>query len=112
MVLRALAGIPADDAGPKRREPKTVPLPETRRATSHEQASQASPTKEDPSTTHAPLQMSGPGRLLAPFLSSASHVLQGLGRQWRAMPWTRYLAEPRFNRVTPAELLRTEHALP
>ncbi|KAI9807754.1 MAG: hypothetical protein M1826_004455, partial [Phylliscum demangeonii] len=92
--------------------------PVTLRPTSQEQASQASPAsparpaKEDPSTTHPPVQMSGPGRLLAPFVSSASHLLQGVGRQWRAMPWTRYLAEPRLNRVTPAEWLRAEHVLP
>ncbi|KAI9809976.1 MAG: hypothetical protein M1826_003811 [Phylliscum demangeonii] len=112
MWFRALDGMPVDRVLPKRREPKTTPSPETRPAGDQAQGSQASPAKEDPSTTHPPLQMSGPGRLLAPFVSSASHLLQGVGRQWRAMPWTRYLAEPRFNRVTPAELLRAEHALP
>ncbi|KAI9820406.1 MAG: hypothetical protein M1826_000932 [Phylliscum demangeonii] len=71
------------------------------------------PANEDPSTTtHPPLQMSGPRRLLAPFFFSASHLLQGVGRQWRAIPWTRYLADPRLNTVNPAELLRAEHALP
>ncbi|KAI9812378.1 MAG: hypothetical protein M1826_002845 [Phylliscum demangeonii] len=109
MWLRAQVGTPVDRVGHKRRESKTAPSPETRR---QEQASQASPAKEDPSTTHPPLQMSGPRRLLAPFFFSASHLLQGLGRQWRAMPWTRYLADPRLNRVNPAELFRAEHALP
>ncbi|KAI9813957.1 MAG: hypothetical protein M1826_002335 [Phylliscum demangeonii] len=112
MWFRALDGMPVDRVVPKRREPKTTPSPETRRAGNQAQASQASPAKEDPSTTHPPLQMSGPRRLLAPFVSSASHLLQVLGRQWRAMPWTRYLAELRLNKVTPADLLRTEHALP
>ncbi|KAI9810368.1 MAG: hypothetical protein M1826_003644 [Phylliscum demangeonii] len=79
---------------------------------SQEQASPASPAKEDPSTTHPPLQTSGRRRLLAPFFVSASHLLQGLGGQWRALPWTRYLADPRLNRVNPAEWLRAEHALP
>ncbi|KAI9823693.1 MAG: hypothetical protein M1826_007662 [Phylliscum demangeonii] len=109
MWLRAQVGTPADRVVHKRREPKTAPSPETRR---QEQASQASPAKEDPSTTHPPLQMSGPRRLLDPFFFSGSRLLQGLGRQWRAMPWTRSLADPRLNRVSPAELLRAEHALP
>ncbi|KAI9802275.1 MAG: hypothetical protein M1826_005060 [Phylliscum demangeonii] len=61
-------------------------------------------------STNQPLQMAG-HHLLAPFLSSASHFLQRLGRQWRAMPWTRYLAKPRLNMVKPAELLRAEPAL-
>ncbi|KAI9823658.1 MAG: hypothetical protein M1826_007676 [Phylliscum demangeonii] len=112
MWLRAQVGTPVDRVVHTRREPKTAPSPETRRAGSQEQASQASAAKEDPSTTHPPLQMSGPRRLLAPFFFSASHFLQGLGREWRHMPWTRYLAEPRLNRVNPAELLRAEHALP
>ncbi|KAI9823371.1 MAG: hypothetical protein M1826_007782 [Phylliscum demangeonii] len=97
MWLRAQVGTPVD---------------ESRRAGSQEQASPASPAKEDLSTTHPPLQMSGPGRLLAPFFFSARHLLQGVGRQWRAMPWTRYLTDLRLNRVHPAELLRAEHALP
>ncbi|KAI9826696.1 MAG: hypothetical protein M1826_006578 [Phylliscum demangeonii] len=109
MWFRARDGMPVDRVVHKRREPKTAPSPETRR---QEQVSQASPAKEDPSTTHPPLQMSGPRRLLDPFFLSASHLLQGLRRQWRAMPWTRYLADPRLNRVNPAELLRAEHALP
>ncbi|KAI9820407.1 MAG: hypothetical protein M1826_000933 [Phylliscum demangeonii] len=112
MWFRARDGTPVDRVVHKRREPKTAPSPETRRPGSQEQASQASPAKEDPSTTHSPLQMSGRRRLLAPFFFSASHLLQGLGRQWRAIPWTRYLADPRLNRVNPAELLRAEHALP
>ncbi|KAI9831064.1 MAG: hypothetical protein M1826_003962 [Phylliscum demangeonii] len=73
-----------------------------------EQASQA---KQLPST-HQPLQLSGSRRLLAPVLSPAHHFLHGVARQWRAMPWTRYLANPRrLNSIKPAELLRAEHAL-
>ncbi|KAI9822719.1 MAG: hypothetical protein M1826_000423 [Phylliscum demangeonii] len=111
MWFRARDGTPVERVVHKRRKPKTAPSPEPRRPGSQEQASPASPAKEDPSTTHPPLQMSGP-RHLAPFFFSASHLLQGVGRQWRAMPWARYLAEPRLNRVNPAELLRAEHALP
>ncbi|KAI9832829.1 MAG: hypothetical protein M1826_000995 [Phylliscum demangeonii] len=112
MWFRARDGLPVNRVVPKRRGPKPAPSRETRRPGSQEQASPASPAKEDPSTTHPPLQMAGPRHLLAPFLFSASRLLQGLGRQWRAMPWTRYLADPRLNRANPAELLRAEHALP
>ncbi|KAI9825170.1 MAG: hypothetical protein M1826_007095 [Phylliscum demangeonii] len=34
-----------------------------------------------------------------------------LSRQWRAMPWTRYLTTPRFEMVKPADLLRAEPAI-
>ncbi|KAI9814356.1 MAG: hypothetical protein M1826_002268 [Phylliscum demangeonii] len=57
-----------------------------------------------------PLQISR-HPLLAPALSSAGHFLQGLSRQWRAMPWARYLANPRLIKVKPAELLRAEPTL-
>ncbi|KAI9832472.1 MAG: hypothetical protein M1826_001796 [Phylliscum demangeonii] len=57
-----------------------------------------------------PLQISR-HRLLAPALSSAGHFLQGLSRQWRAMPWARYLANRRLSKVKPAELLRAEPTL-
>ncbi|KAI9820500.1 MAG: hypothetical protein M1826_000899 [Phylliscum demangeonii] len=84
--------------------------PETRPGS----AEQASPAKEDRSTRHQPLQISGPLHLLAPVLSSASHLVHNLGRQWRATPWARYLTQPRVdqNVVKPVELLRAEHALP
>ncbi|KAI9833213.1 MAG: hypothetical protein M1826_000126 [Phylliscum demangeonii] len=91
--------------------PKSARSPKSRPG-GQAQASQASPAKENPSTTHQPLQISNPRHLLAPVLSSASHFFQGLGRRWRAMPWTRYLVNPRLNMAKPAELLRAERALP
>ncbi|KAI9809975.1 MAG: hypothetical protein M1826_003810 [Phylliscum demangeonii] len=112
MWFRARDGTPVDRVVHKRPESQTAPSPETRRSGDQEQASQASPAEGDPSAAHPPLQVSGPRHLLVPFVSSASHLLQGVGRQWRVMPWTRYLAAPRLNEVTPAEWLRTEHALP
>ncbi|KAI9810784.1 MAG: hypothetical protein M1826_003467 [Phylliscum demangeonii] len=66
-------------------------------------------TEADQSTNQA-LQMAA-HRLFAPVLSSARHFLHGLGRQWRAMPWTRDLAHPRVDKVKPTELLRAEPAL-
>ncbi|KAI9826758.1 MAG: hypothetical protein M1826_006553 [Phylliscum demangeonii] len=110
--LRARGGMPIDRAAQQPPESTTARSPETRRPGGQEQASQASPGKEHPSTTHRPLQISGPRRLLAPYLSSASHVLQGLGRQWHAMPWTRNPANSHLKMIEPAELLRAEHVFP
>ncbi|KAI9833212.1 MAG: hypothetical protein M1826_000125 [Phylliscum demangeonii] len=108
---RARNGKPIDREVRIRRaagsEPKSARSPEIPPG-SQDHASQASPAKEDPSTRHQPLQVSGHLHLLAPVLSSAHRFLQGLGRQWRAMPWTRYLANPRLIKVQPAELLRAE----
>ncbi|KAI9799456.1 MAG: hypothetical protein M1826_005487 [Phylliscum demangeonii] len=84
---------------------------------SQEQASPASQAKKEDPSLHPPpppLQISGPRHLLAPVLSSARRWLRGLGGPWRAMPWPRYLANPRrLNNIKPAELLRAEaeHAL-
>ncbi|KAI9827395.1 MAG: hypothetical protein M1826_006320 [Phylliscum demangeonii] len=111
---RARRGKPLDRLVRKQRGAAAAPKSEESqesRPGSQEQVSQASPAKEDPSTRHPPLHMSGPRHLLAPVLSSARHLLQGVGRQWRAMPWTRSLAQPRLNMAKPAELLRAEHAL-
>ncbi|KAI9827960.1 MAG: hypothetical protein M1826_006156 [Phylliscum demangeonii] len=108
---RARDGKPVDQN--QRRvgsDSRSAAAPE-RHPTRPELASQAGQAKEDPATLQ-PLQMSIPRRLLAPVLSSARRWLHGLGGQWRAMPWTRYLAQPRrLNIVQPADLLRAEHAL-
>ncbi|KAI9833664.1 MAG: hypothetical protein M1826_006755 [Phylliscum demangeonii] len=113
---RARTGKPLDRRVHNRRPgsgPESTESQETRPG-SQEEASQAIPAKGDSSTTHQPFQISGPRHLLAPVLSSARDFLQGVGRQWRAMPWTRYLANPRLNlnSIKPAEVLRVEQALP
>ncbi|KAI9800111.1 MAG: hypothetical protein M1826_005365 [Phylliscum demangeonii] len=117
----AQAPDPVDRVVHKRQDPKNTQAPEIRRTGNQEQADSASrggpAKKEEPSTPppHQPLQMSDTRNLrvpvLAPYLSSASHFLQGLGRQWHALPWTRYLVKPRLKMAKPAELLRADHAL-
>ncbi|KAI9822864.1 MAG: hypothetical protein M1826_000357 [Phylliscum demangeonii] len=67
----------------------------------------ASAEAEADHSTHQPLQISR-HRLLAPVLSFAGRFRETLGRQWRAMPWTRYLSHPRLTKVTPAESLLAE----
>ncbi|KAI9822722.1 MAG: hypothetical protein M1826_000426 [Phylliscum demangeonii] len=137
--IRARSGKPVDRLVHRRRgtsERKTAKASSSPRSPANSAGSQgqdqgqgqvqeqASQAKEDPSTHQAhlalqdhqplqPLPMSGPRRLLAPVLSSASRFLQGLSRQWHAMPWSRrYLAKPRRDyMVKPTDLLRNEHAL-
>ncbi|KAI9829816.1 MAG: hypothetical protein M1826_005393 [Phylliscum demangeonii] len=116
MGTRARSGKPVDRKVYSRRAgsaPTSARSPETRPGSQEEQASQASSSKEDrSSTTHPPLQISsGPRHLLAPVLSSARRLLHSLGLRWRAWPWSRSLAHWRLNTVQPAELLRAEHAL-
>ncbi|KAI9834666.1 MAG: hypothetical protein M1826_000068 [Phylliscum demangeonii] len=111
---RARNSKPVDRAMYKPRAesvPKHERSPESRPGSAAQRSQgKAEAEAEADHSTNQPLQMSG-HRLLAPVLSSASHVLRGLGRQWRAMPWTRYLAHPRVNMAKPAELLRAEPAL-
>ncbi|KAI9826440.1 MAG: hypothetical protein M1826_006649 [Phylliscum demangeonii] len=130
MWIRARSGKPVDRlvytrrADPGRMSPSTSEgASASARAPANSPGSQvqeqaARQAKEDASTdqahgAHQPLQISGPRRLIAPILSSASRWLQSLGRQWHALPWTRgYVAYPRLNRmVKPAEVLRAEPAL-
>ncbi|KAI9808927.1 MAG: hypothetical protein M1826_004014 [Phylliscum demangeonii] len=108
---RARKGKPVDIDLHKRRGPKTAQSPEANRPGSQEQASQPIQAKTDPSPTQRPLRISGLRGLFAPVLSSARWLLRGVGRQWGAMPWTHYLANPRLEMANPAELLRAEHAL-
>ncbi|KAI9833663.1 MAG: hypothetical protein M1826_006754 [Phylliscum demangeonii] len=105
---RARIGKPVDQRFYKHR-PGWVPKSARSREAPPGSQAPSSQTEADP-WTNPPLQMVA-HRLLAPVLSSASHFLHGLGRQWRALPWTRYLAHPRVNTVKPAELLRAEPAL-
>ncbi|KAI9804892.1 MAG: hypothetical protein M1826_004848 [Phylliscum demangeonii] len=121
LFKRMIRGKPANKPAPRKKK-----LHETAQSsgfTKEEMARQQEPaspagqadpaSKEDTSAPppRQPFQMSGPPHLLAPVLSSASHFYQGLSRQWRAMPWTRYLTTPRVKMAKPAELLRAEHAL-
>ncbi|KAI9825792.1 MAG: hypothetical protein M1826_006894 [Phylliscum demangeonii] len=102
---RARLGKPLDRIVHQRRAPPSAQKKEE----------EESGSRPAPAPPQQPLPISIPRRpLLAPVLASASHFLHALGRQWRAMPWTRYLARPRptMDRlVPPPEWLRAEHAL-
>ncbi|KAI9820467.1 MAG: hypothetical protein M1826_000904 [Phylliscum demangeonii] len=106
--IRARGGKPVDRKVYSRRAGSVAKSAESQES---RPGSQTPPSKtEVDHSTNQPLLMAT-HRLLAPVLTPASHFLHGLGRQWRAMPWNRYLAHPRVNIVTPAELLRAEPAL-